>query len=251
MRTEPLLSGACNRLFDPHRQPSCALLATSQPRSAAAQVLPRDVLSRKLQAQQGGSVQLRARLHADHLQACDKGAPRTRPPPVHLSHLRAQIPSQPHARAPLPPACRASRSPHPATRAPPPPQIFLGRLRESENERVVERMWHGMMEIVISWSMFGQAVDASFLVYMAALACLKALHWLVQDRINFMQTEPRIGRVQHARTVSCLALLMARPARHPTAPHCAITHCLRFNHRGSARPRRVCRRSMWPRCGRT
>jgi hypothetical protein len=87
-------------------------------------------------------------------------------------------------------------------------QVFMGRLRESENERVSERMWHGMIEIVISWSMFGQTMDAAFLVYMAALGILKAFHWLIQDRINFMQTEPHITSLQHARTVSCLLLLL-------------------------------------------
>jgi hypothetical protein len=72
-------------------------------------------------------------------------------------------------------------------------------------------MWHGMIEIVISWSMFGQTMDAAFLIYMTALGILKAFHWLIQDRINFMQTEPHITVLQHTRTISCLLLLLVCP----------------------------------------
>lgn len=169
-----------------------------------------------------------------------KVRPCTPAPPRHQSSYIHRFHASPDAAA-----ARAVRS---ASHNLLPLQVFLGRLRESENERVVERMWHGMMEIVISWSMFGQAVDASFLVYMVALGCLKALHWLVQDRINFMQTEPHISRVQHARTVSCLAVLMVRS---PPCP-CSRSHARARPPRGDVTAVATVRRlSMWRRCAAT
>lgn len=87
----------------------------------------------------------------------------------------------------------------------------MGRLRASESERIAERMRHSMLEIILSWSMFGQKVELEFLAFMVALGFVKVFHWLIQDRVNFMQTEPRVTRLQHIRTVSTLGLLMVRP----------------------------------------
>ena len=89
-------------------------------------------------------------------------------------------------------------------------QVLLGRLRLAEAERIAERLRHSVLEIILSWSMFGAHVDLSFIALMAALGFVKVFHWLAQDRVNFMQTEPRISRLQHARTVACLALLAVR-----------------------------------------
>jgi hypothetical protein len=89
-------------------------------------------------------------------------------------------------------------------------QIFLGRLRDSEVERINERLHHGIFEICLTLTVFRRDFDAALVVLMGILAVAKVLHWLIQDRINYMQTEPVVTQLQHIRTVSFLAVLLVR-----------------------------------------
>lgn len=89
-------------------------------------------------------------------------------------------------------------------------QIFLGRLRESEMERINERLHHGVVEICLTLTVFRQDFDARLIVLMGVLAMVKVFHWLIQDRINYMQTEPAITYMQHIRTASFLSILLVR-----------------------------------------
>lgn len=91
-------------------------------------------------------------------------------------------------------------------------QVFLGRLRESEVERINERLHHGVVEICLTLTVFRQDFDARLILLMGVLAMVKVFHWLIQDRINYMQTEPAITYVQHTRTASFLTVLLVR---HP------------------------------------
>lgn len=94
----------------------------------------------------------------------------------------------------------------------------MGRLRTSETERITERLRHSVIEIIISWSMFGQKNPVEFLTHMVVLGFSKIFHWLLQDRVNFLQTEPEISRLQHVRTLATLALLAVRPFSQPSFP---------------------------------
>lgn len=89
-------------------------------------------------------------------------------------------------------------------------QIFLGRLRESEVERINERLHHGVVEICLTLTVFRQDFDARLILLMGVLAMVKVFHWLIQDRINYMQTEPAITYMQHIRTASFLTILLVR-----------------------------------------
>jgi E3 ubiquitin-protein ligase synoviolin len=104
-------------------------------------------------------------------------------------------------------------------------QVLMGRLRASESERIAERLRHSMLEIILSWSMFGQKVELEFLALMVALGFVKVFHWLIQDRVNFMQTEPRVTRLQHIRTVSTLGLLMVRSRCSHSLTPCSSAAC--------------------------
>eukprot|EP00892_Ulva_mutabilis_P006520 jgi/Ulvmu1/423/UM001_0430.1 len=93
-------------------------------------------------------------------------------------------------------------------------RVFLGRLRESEVERINERLHHGVVEICLTLTVFRQDFDARLILLMGILTMVKVFHWLIQDRINYMQTEPAITYTQHARTASFLAILLVLDTYH-------------------------------------
>lgn len=86
-------------------------------------------------------------------------------------------------------------------------QVFLGRLRESEVERITERFHHGIVEICLTLTVFRQDFDARLVVLMGVLAMVKVFHWLIQDRINYIQSESVITALQHVRIVTFLSIL--------------------------------------------
>ena len=89
-------------------------------------------------------------------------------------------------------------------------QVYLGRLRESEVERITERFHHGIVEICLTLTVFRQDFDARLVILMGVLAMVKVFHWLIQDRINYIQTESSITPLQHLRIVSFLSILTVR-----------------------------------------
>jgi E3 ubiquitin-protein ligase synoviolin len=89
-------------------------------------------------------------------------------------------------------------------------QVYLGRLRESEVERITERFHHGIVEICLTLTVFRQDFDARLVILMGVLAMIKVFHWLIQDRINYIQTESVITPLQHIRIVSFLSILTVR-----------------------------------------
>ena len=89
-------------------------------------------------------------------------------------------------------------------------QVYLGRLRESEVERITERFHHGIVEICLTLTVFRQDFDARLVILMGVLAMVKVFHWLIQDRINYIQTESSIAPLQHLRIVAFLSILTVR-----------------------------------------
>jgi E3 ubiquitin-protein ligase synoviolin len=77
-------------------------------------------------------------------------------------------------------------------------------------ERITERLHHGIVEICLTLTVFRQDFDARLVILMGILAMVKVFHWLIQDRINYIQTESVITPLQHIRIVSFLSILMVR-----------------------------------------
>ena len=47
-----------------------------------------------------------------------------------------------------------------------------------------------------------------FVTMFAALVFVKALHWLVQDRVDYVEVTPSVSRLQHLRLVSFMSALL-------------------------------------------
>ncbi|QDZ19203.1 E3 ubiquitin-protein ligase synoviolin/Hrd1 [Chloropicon primus] len=85
---------------------------------------------------------------------------------------------------------------------------FLGQLRESEVERLQDRMKETIMEMCIAMTIFREEFSFSFIRYFSFLLFLKVFHWLSSDRVEFLETSPNITASQHFRCSSLIAGLL-------------------------------------------
>lgn len=86
--------------------------------------------------------------------------------------------------------------------------LFLGPLREAEVERLNEQSWREVMEILFAITIFRQDFSVSFLVLVTALLFIKALHWLAQKRVEYIETTPSVPVLSHARIISFMWFLL-------------------------------------------
>ncbi|KAA8533482.1 hypothetical protein F0562_031084 [Nyssa sinensis] len=87
-------------------------------------------------------------------------------------------------------------------------RVFLGSLREAEVERLNEQSWREVMEILFAITIFRQDFSVTFLALVTALLLIKALHWLAQKRVEYIETTPSVPMLSHIRIVSFLGFLL-------------------------------------------
>ncbi|OMO77152.1 Zinc finger, RING-type [Corchorus olitorius] len=87
-------------------------------------------------------------------------------------------------------------------------RLFLGSLREAEVERLNEQSWREVMEILFAITIFRQDFSVTFLAMVTALLLIKALHWLAQKRVEYIETTPSVSMVSHVRIVSFMGFLL-------------------------------------------
>ncbi|XP_019420985.1 PREDICTED: ERAD-associated E3 ubiquitin-protein ligase HRD1B-like isoform X1 [Lupinus angustifolius] len=87
-------------------------------------------------------------------------------------------------------------------------KIFLGSLREAEVERLNEQLWREVMEILFAITVFRQDFSVTFLAMVTALLAVKALHWLAQKRVEYIETTPSVPTLSHIRIVSFMGFLL-------------------------------------------
>uniref|UniRef100_A0A2P2LH31 RING-type E3 ubiquitin transferase n=4 Tax=Rhizophora mucronata TaxID=61149 RepID=A0A2P2LH31_RHIMU len=86
--------------------------------------------------------------------------------------------------------------------------VFLGSLREAEVERLNEQAWREVMEMLFAITIFRQDFSVTFLAMVTALLLIKALHWLAQKRVEYIETTPAVPMLSHVRIVSFLGFLL-------------------------------------------
>ncbi|KAL1199435.1 ERAD-associated E3 ubiquitin-protein ligase HRD1A [Cardamine amara subsp. amara] len=86
--------------------------------------------------------------------------------------------------------------------------VFLGTLREAEVERLNEQAWRELMEILFAITIFRQDFSSGFLPLVVTLLLIKALHWLAQKRVEYIETTPTVSKLSHARIVSFMGFLL-------------------------------------------
>ena len=91
-------------------------------------------------------------------------------------------------------------------------QVFLGTLRDIEKEMVRERLSSAVMESLLALTIFREEFNSFFISMFGGLVFLKVLHWLVQDRVDYVEVTPNLSRLQHVRIISLMVALLVRDA---------------------------------------
>lgn len=89
-------------------------------------------------------------------------------------------------------------------------QVFLGTLREIELERVKEKLSSAIMETCLALTIFREEFNMSFVGMFTVLTFVKVFHWLVQDRVDYIEVTPSVSRLAHTRIVTFLLVLLVR-----------------------------------------
>ncbi|XP_057472055.1 ERAD-associated E3 ubiquitin-protein ligase HRD1A-like isoform X1 [Actinidia eriantha] len=87
-------------------------------------------------------------------------------------------------------------------------RVFLGSLREAEVERLNEQSWREVVEILFAITIFRQDFSVTFLAMVTTLLLIKALHWLAQKRVDYIETTPSVPTLSHIRIISFMGFLL-------------------------------------------
>ncbi|KAL3315522.1 E3 ubiquitin-protein ligase synoviolin [Cichlidogyrus casuarinus] len=88
-------------------------------------------------------------------------------------------------------------------------KLFFGRFQRIELDNLVSRYWFAFVDVCLIFASFQEELSISFLFTFTFLMIVKGFHWLLEDRIDYMQITPEIRSVVHLRVLSLLFLLSA------------------------------------------
>lgn len=86
-------------------------------------------------------------------------------------------------------------------------KIFFGQLRAIEVEHLYERSWFAVTELCLAMTIFRGEFNAKFAIFLTILLMIKIFHWLMQDRIDFMEQGINQSLLFHIRLVSVIGIL--------------------------------------------
>lgn len=77
-------------------------------------------------------------------------------------------------------------------------------------ERINNRVSQAIMETCLAMTIFREEFNVNFVAMFTILTFVKVLHWLVQDRVDYIETTPTVSRLSHARIVVFMGILLVR-----------------------------------------
>ena len=86
--------------------------------------------------------------------------------------------------------------------------VFFGRLRDAELESLYDRAWYAITETCVAMTIFREEFNFRFVALFTALLFLKIFHWLMQDRVAYMEQSPVVTYMTHARMLVLMGLLL-------------------------------------------
>ena len=130
-------------------------------------------------------------------------------------------------------------------------RVFFGRLREAEIEHLYERSWcallrtppprrfpttlvrgrYAITETCLAMTIFREEFNFRFVAWFTVLLFGKIFHWLMQDRISYMEQTPAVSLLTHVRMLLLMATLfvgtpaiVGTPAGTPVFTRRKCTH---------------------------
>lgn len=83
-------------------------------------------------------------------------------------------------------------------------------MRDAEVERLNERISSAIMETCLAMTIFREEFNVVFVAMFAIVTFVKIFHWLVQDRVEYVETTPNVSRGQHYRLAVLMVFLAVR-----------------------------------------
>ncbi len=71
-----------------------------------------------------------------------------------------------------------------------------------------ERLSSAIMESLLALTIFREEFGTFFVAMFASLVFIKVMHWLVQDRVDYVEVTPSVSLLQHVRLVSFMSTLL-------------------------------------------
>lgn len=84
----------------------------------------------------------------------------------------------------------------------------FGKLRALEVEHLYERSWFAVMDTCLALTMFRDGFDLLFIIRFATLLFCKIFHWIIGDRVDFMEQATENTWKYHAKLLSIMALFL-------------------------------------------
>jgi E3 ubiquitin-protein ligase synoviolin len=85
--------------------------------------------------------------------------------------------------------------------------VFFGQLRVIEVEHLCEKVWFTISETCLAMTVFKDEFDTRFLVHFTLLLFFKSFHWILSDRVDFMEQSPTLPKWFYLRSLSLMVLL--------------------------------------------
>lgn len=86
-------------------------------------------------------------------------------------------------------------------------KIFFGQLRAAELEHLIEKFWYVITETCLAFTVFRDDFSPRFVALFTFLLFMKAFHWLIEDRVDYMERTPVITWLFHVRVIGLLLVL--------------------------------------------
>ena len=77
-------------------------------------------------------------------------------------------------------------------------------------ERINNRISQAIMETCLAMTIFREEFNVNFVAMFTILTFIKVFHWLVQDRVDYIETTPTVSRLSHARILIFMGILLVR-----------------------------------------
>lgn len=85
--------------------------------------------------------------------------------------------------------------------------IFFGRLQRTEIDNLVSQSWYAFFDLCLVFAFFQDELGTEFMFLFAILLFVRTFHWLVEERIDYMERTPVINALFHVRIITLLILL--------------------------------------------
>jgi E3 ubiquitin-protein ligase synoviolin len=86
-------------------------------------------------------------------------------------------------------------------------RVFFGRLRDAEVEALYDKAWYAITETCLAMTIFREEFNSRFVALFTALLFFKVFHWLLQDRVAYMEQSPAVSVLTHGRILLLMATL--------------------------------------------